>query len=675
MKHVKLLELSLINFKGQNRTIEYHNSMTNILGDNGTGKSANFDGFAWLLFGKDQFDRKDYNILTVDPVTKQVINKVDSEVSAVIAIEDDNTGERETMSLKRILHQNWERPRGTEEQIYKGNETLCYINDVPMKVGDYQKRIAGIIDETVFKLITNPAYFLFSKEMTWQKQRMHLLEMAGTISDDEIAGRKQEYRDLLDRLSGKSFDEYRKTISARKKKLKEDLEQIQPRIDQTKRLTPEDGDFPAIGKEITRIEKEIREIDEALTNKAKASELHFAEIQKKQKKIGELRSLQQDIVNKAKETAKDDAFKKNEERRQTQRLLGVAYSDLTIARRDVTNLTEEINTLKRKIEAIKEKITSKRESWNILNEKQYQGESGCLICPVYKITCSDPEAQQLHENNGKAAIQTFNDQKIEKLQVIRAEGQELSKTLEGLESNLLTKKGELETAESNIKTCQDKHGELQKNFSETTEANPEEVIPENIEEWAELETQITAIQSEIDTNELPADDNTGQIEKKRQLNAERDRLKLRFADKDKIEKDKKEIADLEAKGKDLSQQIADIEKDEFTMAAFNKVRIDECNQRVNGLFSIVDFQLYDKTLEGNESEACIPKNKKGVYISSTNTAEKINAGLDIINALCRFHGITAPIFIDSGESINKPIPMESQIIRLVVTQDKELKIS
>lgn len=53
---------------------------------------------------------------------------------------------------------------------------------------------------------------------------------------------------------------------------------------------------------------------------------------------------------------------------------------------------------------------------------------------------------------------------------------------------------------------------------------------------------------------------------------------------------------------------------------------------------------------------------------------KINAGLDIINAICRSVGITAPIFIDNRESVNDLIPTMSQVINLVVSKDKSLMI-
>ena len=93
---------------------------------------------------------------------------------------------------------------------------------------------------------------------------------------------------------------------------------------------------------------------------------------------------------------------------------------------------------------------------------------------------------------------------------------------------------------------------------------------------------------------------------------------------------------------------------------------------------MVKLQLFDYTIEDakkeNPIECCTPL-INGVPDGTANKAARVNAGLDIINVLCRFYGVTAPIFIDNRESINDVIPTESQIINLKVTDDKKLVIT
>ena len=47
-------KLSFKNFKGfKGKEIDFEKDVTNISGDNATGKTTIFDGFSWLLWGKD----------------------------------------------------------------------------------------------------------------------------------------------------------------------------------------------------------------------------------------------------------------------------------------------------------------------------------------------------------------------------------------------------------------------------------------------------------------------------------------------------------------------------------------------------------------------------------------------------------------------------------------------
>jgi hypothetical protein len=119
--------------------------------------------------------------------------------------------------------------------------------------------------------------------------------------------------------------------------------------------------------------------------------------------------------------------------------------------------------------------------------------------------------------------------------------------------------------------------------------------------------------------------------------------------------------------------MADAESEEFTLKAFTKTKIEECEARINGLFSKVTFRLFEYTIEGNESETCIPL-VDGIPYGTANTAAQINAGLDIINVLSRHYGVCAPILIDRRESINELIPVEAQVINLTVSKDKELTV-
>src|SRR5574344_500824 len=125
MKKFIIKKLSLTNFKGHKSLHIEFSDKTEISGRNATGKSSVFDAFIWLLFGKDQFSRKDYEITPI--IDEKMLEKVDSEVEAEI----ENDGQK--LILKRVDHQKWVRSSGSSEEVFDCCETLYYINDVPLK--------------------------------------------------------------------------------------------------------------------------------------------------------------------------------------------------------------------------------------------------------------------------------------------------------------------------------------------------------------------------------------------------------------------------------------------------------------------------------------------------------------------------------------------------------------
>jgi hypothetical protein len=224
MKTIILKSLTLINWKGEkNRTTTFNEKETTIAGDNGLGKSRHREAFLWLLFGKDSQGRKDFEIKTRQ-ANGEVIHKLDSVVEGVLLVDGAE------LRLKRILTEDWIKQRGSEEETFKGNKTVTYWNDVPISITEYQKRINEIIDENIFKIITNPLYFT---SMKWNEQREVLLKLSGTVTDDEIAAKDLRFKDLFQRMDGKRFEDIKKELAFKKKKSIDELDRIKPKIEQT----------------------------------------------------------------------------------------------------------------------------------------------------------------------------------------------------------------------------------------------------------------------------------------------------------------------------------------------------------------------------------------------------------------------------------------------------------
>jgi hypothetical protein len=130
----------------------------------------------------------------------------------------------------------------------------------------------------------------------------------------------------------------------------------------------------------------------------------------------------------------------------------------------------------------------------------------------------------------------------------------------------------------------------------------------------------------------------------------------------KAELRKKELSDRHT---ELSQLIANLEQIEFTMETFTRTKVQMLEERINSMFSMVKFKMFNLQVNGELSETC-ECTVNGVPYSDLNNAARINAGIDIINTMSSKYGIVAPIWIDNRESVNKIIDTKAQLIHLYV---------
>lgn len=651
MKTIILKSLTLINFRGeQNRTTEFDERETFVMGDNGLGKSRHFDAFMWLLFGKDANDRKDYEIKT--RVNGEQLRHVNCEVSGTLVVDG------ETIKLRRAFVEDWVKPRGQMEQVFKGHHTECAVNDVPMNVTEYKNNIKAIVDDGLFKMITNPLFFA---SMPWQKQREQLFALAGTITDEEIAQDNEKYQALLAKLTGKDMEGYRKEIVAKKKKAKAQLDQIQPRIDQTQRLMPVEKDWSVIESEIVELDAKIAEVDRQLQDKSEAIRIAYQSEQDKKAKCTHIVAKQSNVLFKARQEANEIAYKANAARREAALKADEANTAVSSTKRKVDVLESELQTYQSKRKEYTDKMEELRKAWHEQNARTYNGETICPHC-----------GQELPESMKADAEKKFNDTIKAEKDRINVKGKEYKGFVAKVDESVAETEKALQKAKETCQTAQAEAKAAADNLAKMgEEVKAKEVKPEDVPEWVSLNNELVAIRASISTDTTSVVDNSGLNEQKRTLTAERDAKKRDLSERDTIAKHKKEIEELEKEGKKLAQEVASYEKEEFVMDEFTKAKINECEKRINRMFEHVTFKLYDYTLENNPVETCVPL-VNGVPFFVANTAAKVNAGLDIINALCKFYNVCAPIFIDGRESVNTLVPTASQIINLVVSHDKEI---
>ena len=299
----------MIGFRGEReRTTTFSPNETIIAGPNGSGKSRHLDAFLWCLFGKDRNGRKDEDIKSYDE-GGSTTDKAPCEVSLTLSVDG------EPLTLRRAYVEEWVKPRGQAEEVFRGHHTDCYWDDVPVSVTEFGKRLSALIDETTFKLLTNPEYFASLK---WEDQRAILFDVAHTPSIEEIAASSPEWEGLVDKLNGKSLADFRRRIAARKKKLKEDADKIQPKIDQTRILLPQWQDRKTLEPELAGIEAELTDIDKAIASSSERLRKQDKDASEREAKIQELRSKQRQLIAEEHKRADEETYQRGAHRRELQ---------------------------------------------------------------------------------------------------------------------------------------------------------------------------------------------------------------------------------------------------------------------------------------------------------------------------------------------------------------------
>lgn len=671
MKHVILKSLTLINFKGEKkRTTNFNADITTISGANGLGKTRHMDAFLWLLFGKDKENRADYEIKTKGE-DGESIPEIDVVVTGILTVGG------ETIELTRKLVENWVTPRMSKERVFKGNETRCFWNGVPVTVTDYKERVNNIIDENLFKMVTNPMYFA---TMDWKVQREQLFAMAGRVDDAEIAANNADFSELLKKMSGKSFDDYNAEIRANKTNLRKEMNEIQPRIDQTEKMKPEAHDWAALEKElnvcndnIAKIDSKIAKLNRAINDRVAAANAKFEETKQMRRDIMNYAVQMESVVNDAVLAEKKRVQKINVDVVNMENTIEQLIENNEFRNNTIASYSLRISNNSEIIAEEEKKRNELRTKWYEVNQSVYDEVKD--KCP----TCHQP----MPESSRDEFRARFAEAKRAKLESITNAGKSVAENIDNLRDENTSLENRISTLQKEIDDALTSIAELKSNV-EKYKVHEDEIIPENLPEWVELKGMHDKLSAQLTDAEktgivdAKTDDNSSEINKlntdKAKLVQERDDLVAALNHRAMIDKADAEIAKLNEQGRMLAQQIADVERDEYIIGQFTKAKVDLVESRVAGLFKHVKFRMFNYTIDGNAIETCVAM-VNGVPFPTVNSAMQINAGLDIINALCDYYDVTAPIFIDNRESVNTLIPTKSQIINLVVTTDPELIVS
>ena len=754
---INLKKLKITNFKGiQNFETELDH-VTDIYGDNGTGKSTIMDAFLWLFFGKNSNDASKFEIKRLDS-RNNFIKDIEAEVAATLDVDG------QLIVAKKVLRQKWVTRRGSVDKDYSGDENIYYWNDVPLKESEFKVKIKSIVEESVFKLITNPFYF---NSLSWQDRRNTLISIAGEINNESVldslttAKNKASFSRLIAALNQKkSVDEFKREISANKKKLKDEAENIPDRIDEVRRGMPHKLDFDTIRNNISSHKQSIQQIQQQIDDE---SALAVAENSRRTRLLNEHQNnkeAHQQKIYGLKDSIRTIEFEAKQKASESDTILS---SEITSVNRLLADKTTEQSKIKASIESLERQLLTKKNdlialqheydaiytgtndfdevSFNniiagienqIRDKNQLVERIGAEIEKIANqelsfdnVEFSCPSCgQHLPTNNieaKKAELRDkFNQDKENRLNELKNQGNSNLDEIDALDARLVSKRNERVHYSEVFNTNKSKklNAQVEKINEINVEIKALEARIENGKTFlSNLDSEIKELTAKLDTlnndSALPKQSidvkalnilskNTHYqsllqelnilqnnpiqelvfppIVSNEELKGNSDELSELIIELEKqlnsesvITKAECRILELQTQETTLVGELSELEGVEYSIMQFTKAKIEAMEAKLNGKFSMVKFKLFATQVNGGESECCETL-IDGVPFSDANNASRINAGIDIINALCNHYGVSAPIFIDNRESVVRLIESPSQIVNLIVLEDAALSV-
>ena len=648
---MKILSLTLENFRGiKDLTVNFDGKDADVFGANGTGKTTIANAICWLLIDRPATEEADFTPKTAG--THGINHKASMEIELA-------DGQR--ITLAKDFYEKWTRKRGAAAEEYTGNVTDYYVDGVKSKKKEYTEILENACGTDLERVKMLMVLGYFADSMKTDDKRRILFEMAGEFTDSDVIAQREDLRDLERFLtipgnSEKSYaiEQWRKIASEQRSKLNKDLELLPTRIDEASKNVAENvEDMEALNAELNRLEEKKSSIEE-------------------QKRRLNTEDGQQEATRAALAGLEVDLAKKRaayiEQRAAANRELNAEIDHMNDVKRDVS---DKLDNLKRKHQNNLERLKRMQEQRKALMEEYAevaarQWDAGAEICPTCHQTLPPDRIEDMRA--------TFNQEKSASKEDINRRGQECSKDkIDALTAEIDIQVADIAALENTVKEMENRIGSLK---AIITTPPPFE----DTEEYKEITSRMEEMRDRQRLGQSAEEGTANAYD--RDIQTVRDEIasvNMRIAKAKASEDSRKRVGELRQELKQAAEQIENLEYGIHLCEEFVRIKARMVTDSINAHFRYVRFVLFRNQINGGLREICEPtaQNKAGEWVEyrSVNYAAQINAKLDIVSALGRPYGVRLPVIMDQGESVSEPLPIDEQLIRLIVSPaDTDIRV-
>lgn len=633
---IELKSLDLVHFKCFPKLhLDFHEGVNSLFGANAAGKTSVYDALTWLLFDKDSAGH-----------SRPAVKPTGAPAGTMPEVTVMLTVDGEPIKLRKVLREKWEKPRGSSIERYAGDTRDYYIDDVPLAENAYKRRIAELIDERQFKLLTD--VWAVTKGMHWKDRRTLLAEICGLPEDKQLLSTAPQFAELAEKVGRRTVDEYKSVLMKQRKDMNANLNTLPVRVDECSRMVTEleSLDIAAAHSESDRLQAERERVQGELVKLANNTLAAQAR--------NELGALQ----NQLRELEAENNAHLASQRVPVEDETPVLTAALDRAKCEADRLTRTVAQERDLVLNGETRLDDYRARWRAID-----AETCGTTCPV----CHQPLPQDMLETSQDAFAAHQKQRKDALLEDSKM-----------VKQGIAAAKDRLLTAETALKTAQDEVQKAQISLDSYTP--PVEVVPENLPDYDRRKGAILTLIADADKR---IDRLTSDTEQERRrletalsaVTAEKLRHDAVLAKEQTLSDTRRRIADLQAEQRTAAAEMEQMDRLIAMCEEFTRYRVQAITESVNSKFRLTRWRLFTEQVNGGLADCCEPMDMNGSTFEGTNNAMQINIGMDIIDTLSAHFGRRVPLFVDNAESVTHLQPIGSQVVRLVVSeQDKELRI-
>lgn len=639
MKDIRILRLALENFKGQrNFVLEPNGQNCNVYGDNAAGKTTLYDGLTWLLFGKDSRGQANFEIKPLGSDGQVLDHQAITSVEAVLAVNDDE------VVLRKCYYEKWSTKRGSAAETFDGHSSDYYIDGVPVKKYEFDRRVSELVDEDLFRTLTNVTYFCGS--LDWRSRRSILFELGQVASDREIMADDPKFAPLEEALGKLTLDDYRKKLQADRKKYVGVRNDIPTRLDECQKIIN--------SIEGTNFDELLRERD---VRAGKRDALSADLLKLENDTYLTTRRNDRDRLQNER-TALDQ---KNAEYRRSQEVstpnIGRMEQDARSLEASLLRLTDSRRGELARAGEYDAEVARCRKQWIDINARKFDGAD----CPVCGRSL---EGELLAEARARFEREKKVDQDglVRDSSELKARAADCRRRADEIADEAVKVENQIAELTDQIAAARDFCApkvtdmpgyENSRRKLDQEIAELDKLIESHASDGAAIKAEALAKIKAL-TDEISAID--GALAKQEVLGFTRERMER-----------------LRAEAAAAAEKLEALDRMVFLCEEFVRFKTKYIEDSVNNRFGLVRWKLFSEQVNGGLTECC-EATVDGVPYGSLNSGMRINAGIDVIGAMSAHYGVRVPLVVDNAETVTALRPLDAQIIRLTVSErDKELR--